>query len=221
MDDLSPAARAALRSYHADAALDPDARARVWRRVDADLAADVTPLRPPRRRLAALAVITGLAAALLFAVCDVRGLLTGARRDDADAAVYGAAPTRPLPARSRPAPASPPLARGPAPPPSSTPTPPTQRPAAPPSTLAAEVASLRAARSALDAGDPAGALRALERHAREFADGQMLEDRLRLRIEALCALGRAAEARREADAFLADHPRSTHAARVAALCRDP
>ncbi|HEY0135700.1 MAG TPA: hypothetical protein VGB85_16565 [Nannocystis sp.] len=79
---------------------------------------------------------------------------------------------------------------------------------------------MRQARAAIDAGAPEAALRALDKHAQEFAAGQMLEDRLRLRIEATCAVGRAEQARAQADEFLRDHPGSPHAARVRELCRD-
>ncbi|MBA3545749.1 MAG: hypothetical protein H0T76_04630, partial [Nannocystis sp.] len=87
--------------------------------------------------------------------------------------------------------------------------------------LAAEVALLRQARAALDDNDPEAALRALGEHANDFRTGQMLQDRQRLRIEALCALGHHEAARAEAETFLRTYPDSTHTARVRTLCRDP
>lgn len=242
MDELSPIAREALRRYHTAAGLDPAARARVWRDIDASLACE-PPRAAPVRRLVAASLLTALAAALVFAVCDVRGRLGETRRADSGAAVYEVSPATDRPAEPRvpaaieaappvvaPPVVAPPLVAPPlaAPGPALRPSRPPEggsagasdgAPAAEPD-LAAEVALMRQARAALDRGDPDAALRVLAEHAQDFAAGQMKEDRLRLRIEALCALGRRDRARAEADAFLRDHPGSTHTARVRGLCRD-
>ncbi|WAS95547.1 hypothetical protein [Nannocystis punicea] len=86
------------------------------------------------------------------------------------------------------------------------------------SSLAAELELLRRARAALDGGDAAGALQDLAGHERAFAAGQMLQDRLLLRMEALCALGKGRQARAEAAVFLRAYPGSTHIARVQTIC---
>jgi hypothetical protein len=67
--------------------------------------------------------------------------------------------------------------------------------------LVIESALLRRAHRALRAGDPHGALAILDAHAQAFPSGQMLEDRLTLRIEALCAAGDRSQARAEATAM--------------------
>ncbi|MCB9751578.1 MAG: hypothetical protein H6713_16515 [Myxococcales bacterium] len=61
------------------------------------------------------------------------------------------------------------------------------------------------------------ALARLAEHERAFAAGQLLEDRLALRAEALCALEDASGPRESAE-FLARYPRSPHAARVREAC---
>lgn len=234
MDELSDTARAALRRYHDAAGLAAAARTRVWRDIEESLACrpiDLERRRSDRRRhVVAGALVTALAAAVLFAVCDLRGRLAGPPRSDADAAVYESPPATPRAAEPRApetvttsvdiAPAS---VDSPATPVRAQPR---RREATNVGTtegadLAAEVALMRKARGALDDGDPAAALGALADHAERFAAGQMREDRLRLRVEALCALGRGEQARAEADAFLRDHPGSTHTARVRSLCREP
>lgn len=67
--------------------------------------------------------------------------------------------------------------------------------------LVIESALLRRAHRALRAGDPHAALAILDAHAQAFPSGQMLEDRLTLRIEALCAAGDRPQARAEASAM--------------------
>lgn len=227
MDELSPIAREALRTYHTAAGLDPTARARVWREIDASLARE--PRRVGWRRVVAASLFTALAAALVFAVCDVRGRLGDTRRADSGAAVYEVAPGIERPVERGAAAAveeTPTVAAVEAPKPAMRSSRPsregggTSTGAAAEPDLAAEVALMRQARVALDRGDPEAALRVLAEHAQAFAVGQMKEDRLRLRIEALCALGHRDRARAEADAFLRDHPGSTHRARVRGLCRD-
>ena len=87
-------------------------------------------------------------------------------------------------------------------------------------TLAAELELMRSARAALRRGDPDGALRTLTRHATEFADGQLLEDRKALRVQALCDAGRDDEARAAAQAFANAHPGSLHVGRVKKICEN-
>ncbi|MCY1013586.1 hypothetical protein OV079_50275 [Nannocystis pusilla] len=84
----------------------------------------------------------------------------------------------------------------------------------------AEMALLQEAQAALRSGQPAAALRVLERHAQDFAAGSMTEERQALRVLALCAAGEVARGADEAAVFLGAHPRSTYAARVASACLD-
>ncbi len=73
--------------------------------------------------------------------------------------------------------------------------------------LAEEVALLSRAETALHSGNAALALQVLGEHERKFRDGQLAEERIAARIQALCALGR----KTEADAQLAQlSPKSLH-----------
>jgi hypothetical protein len=65
--------------------------------------------------------------------------------------------------------------------------------------------------------DPAHALALSEQHARSYPHGRFNEDREEIAISALWALGQHAEGRTRAEAFLARHPRSLAAPRVARL----
>lgn len=84
--------------------------------------------------------------------------------------------------------------------------------------LRAELVLIAKARQALRAEDPRRALEVLDAHARAFPQGQMREDRLVLRIEALCAAGKAPQASAEARLFLRGYPGSAHAQRVRDAC---
>lgn len=86
--------------------------------------------------------------------------------------------------------------------------------------LLAEMALVHEARQALRGDRPARALELLDAHARAFPAGQMREDRQVLRIEALCATGKAPQARAEAALFLRAFPGSAHAQRVRASCAE-
>lgn len=84
--------------------------------------------------------------------------------------------------------------------------------------LQAELVLIGKARQALRADDPRRALEVLDAHARAFPQGQMREDRLVLRIEALCAAGKGPQASAEARLFLRGYPGSAHAQRVRDAC---
>jgi hypothetical protein len=84
--------------------------------------------------------------------------------------------------------------------------------------LELEMRLLADAQVALAGGQPTRALALLEEHARRFPAGVLLEERLAARVAALCAVGRAVDARQEADAFLLARPRSPLADRVRAPC---
>ena len=70
------------------------------------------------------------------------------------------------------------------------------------------------ARSALRAGNAAYALQLVESAASRFPLGTLIQEREALRIEALVALGRTAEATTRARAFAAAYPKSPHLGRV-------
>jgi hypothetical protein len=82
-------------------------------------------------------------------------------------------------------------------------------------TLEAELALLEVARSAA----PEAALAALERHRVEFQHGMLADERELLRVETLCALGRASEANTVAESFLNAHPSSPLRSRIEAACQ--
>jgi len=74
--------------------------------------------------------------------------------------------------------------------------------------LAAERALLDVARSALARGEAAEALAAADRHAREYPDGALAEEREAIAIKALVALGRRDEARARLRELERKHPNS-------------
>jgi hypothetical protein len=86
------------------------------------------------------------------------------------------------------------------------------------SSLAAELALLREVHGALRDGDAPRAERWIDEHAARFPDGVLREEREAARVLSLCAKGRTAEARAEADRFLAANPRSVQADRVRGSC---
>ncbi len=73
-----------------------------------------------------------------------------------------------------------------------------------------ERAVIDQARVALRRARPADAMVALMNHSRRFGDGQLVEERDRLTIEALVALGRVPEAKSKAEQFKAAYPSSIH-----------
>jgi len=91
-------------------------------------------------------------------------------------------------------------------------------PAAGPTTVDAEAALLRSADTELKAGRADHALALLDRHATQFSNGVLTEEREAERVVVLCALGRKQEARDAAAAFLTTRPRSPQAARIRASC---
>ncbi|MBL8972033.1 MAG: hypothetical protein JNK56_15730, partial [Myxococcales bacterium] len=113
-----------------------------------------------------------------------------------------APPPPPVPAASPPATMpAPPLA------------PASARPTRSADRLAAEVALLDRAHASLGAGDVDAALGLLATHARDFADGALIDLREAARVQALCSAGRLAEAEAAALALLAAYPGSAVAQR--------
>ena len=88
-----------------------------------------------------------------------------------------------------------------------------------PATLTEEVAALDAARSALAAGNPKGALAQLDRYDSKLRGARLRTEALLLRSEALAADGRKAAAAELAREFLSTYPNSPLADRARALAR--
>ena len=88
------------------------------------------------------------------------------------------------------------------------------------SDLAAETELFREIQLALANGRGAVALRLVAEHERDFPRGSFRLEREVLRARALCRLGRRAEARQAAEAFVKKHPRSSLASRMKKICVD-
>jgi hypothetical protein len=84
--------------------------------------------------------------------------------------------------------------------------------------LADEIRLVSSARRALRSGDATGALHTLDEHARGFPEGALTTEASAVRVLALCALGRAGEARALAQTWLATSPRSPLASAVRRSC---
>ena len=100
------------------------------------------------------------------------------------------------------------------------PEPTTVQPAPRTTTLAAEMRLLAKANSAMRAGDPAGALRVLDEHRRDYPSGQLAPERDYKRAVATCELGRGEEARSIAAAFLRAHPKSPLRSKAESVCSE-
>ncbi|MEM6990481.1 MAG: hypothetical protein AAF721_08290 [Myxococcota bacterium] len=87
-----------------------------------------------------------------------------------------------------------------------------------PSTLAEETRLLAEARAHLRSAKPTSALEPLTEHARRFPKGQLSEDRMVLRAQALCESGDKAAGLREAAALKRAFPASSHLPRVRRAC---
>lgn len=84
--------------------------------------------------------------------------------------------------------------------------------------LARELKLIDAAQAALDRGDAQEALVWTERHAREFATGQLRDVRLAARVRALCALDRIDAARRTRTHLQRDFPDSNVTRALSSQC---
>lgn len=96
---------------------------------------------------------------------------------------------------------------------------PQEAPTAMPDALAQELKLMQRARRAIDAGTPKAALSILAEHRRRFSSGQLREDRMALRVVALCASGNNTTGAREANAFARAFPKSHHLGRVRSSCK--
>lgn len=81
-----------------------------------------------------------------------------------------------------------------------------------------EQALMNLARIAVREGRFAPALQLLNRHAKMFPHGLLIEERDMLQVVAACRAGRGDQSRRLAKAFLTAHPRSFHRTTVATIC---
>ncbi|MGC4090005.1 MAG: hypothetical protein QM756_19375 [Polyangiaceae bacterium] len=84
--------------------------------------------------------------------------------------------------------------------------------------LAEEVAILSKATSELHAGRAANALKKLDEHRRKFPNGLLAQERAAARVQALCALGRSAEARPELERLARVAPQSPNTLRAKQVC---
>src|SRR4029079_2443563 len=91
-------------------------------------------------------------------------------------------------------------------------------PAAKDSTLSEEAALLQRAERALAAHAPTAALTVLSEHERRFPTGALREEREAARVLAFCALGRVADARSLARAFVSAAPGSVLVPRLERSC---
>lgn len=82
--------------------------------------------------------------------------------------------------------------------------------------LAREVALLSRATTALRAGNPALALKALDEHQHRFPNGALSEERRAARARALCSLGRMEEGRRQLSQLTPGTPASALAEQLCA-----
>ncbi len=127
----------------------------------------------------------------------------------AEPALPVVAPTEPTPASTdAPQTATPPASEPPKKPP----------PEPPASDLAEETRLLARARARLRAGSPDEALAPLGEHARRFPKGQLAEDRMVLRAQALCEAGKREDGRKAVAALRKAFPSSSHLPRVQRAC---
>lgn len=245
-----PRGHAMLRTYRsAKAPPAPDRRA-LWARIEASLDAGAPgpSLEPrveprPRPHTRPLAPVLGVIVAVAAVAVAALALRPGQARDAVtrrapSAAVHQPEPREPSQAVTTPRAEAPAEARAASPGPAVEPAGGRRRATAsagrePPApaaedpaveatdALMAELALVREARNALRSESPARALELLDAHARAYPTGQMREDRLALRVEALCAAGKAAQARAEATLLQRAYPGSAHAQRVRATCAEP
>lgn len=95
----------------------------------------------------------------------------------------------------------------------------TKRVEAPPaSTLAAENALLQQARDAMKEGEPKRALDLVVAHAEAYPTSALADPRAVVRVEALCALGKAPQARAEAKLLLQRRPQMAARKRIERTC---
>lgn len=225
-DDLRGDAQRMLAMWRDAQDMPADARARVRRRLEAHAEPSVA-----RTSTRTWTIAFALAAAIVLAwwVSTLGDHRAQAQRDPAreqasDRAQGDAPAIAPTPAELPQTPAEPPSIEPPSAAPAIDPAP-VQRPRATSSptpeitasTLAREKALIQQAWETVATGDPAGALRVVDTHAREFPEGVLAPERRAVAIVARCKRGDA-DAKERAQKWLATDPRSVHAARVRSAC---
>jgi hypothetical protein len=86
--------------------------------------------------------------------------------------------------------------------------------------LSDEIAILSRAETELHGGRPESALKALDEHERRFPNGVLTEERIAARSQALCALGRTAEADAQLARLARISPHSAHEERARQACHE-
>lgn len=87
-----------------------------------------------------------------------------------------------------------------------------------PDSLREEVRLLTAAEQQMNSGRAVDALKILAEHERRFAAGALAEERMAARAQALCALGRTAEAESELGKLAGAYPHSQHLEHARMVC---
>jgi outer membrane protein assembly factor BamD (BamD/ComL family) len=88
----------------------------------------------------------------------------------------------------------------------------------PADSLPEEVRLLTRAEQELKEGRTEDALKTLGEHEHRFSAGALSEERLAARVQALCTLGRGADARKELTRLARLYPRSPHIERARRFC---
>jgi hypothetical protein len=89
---------------------------------------------------------------------------------------------------------------------------------APSDSLSEEVRLLSRAEEQLNGGLAEDALKTLAEHERRFSAGALAEERMAAQVQALCALGRTAEAKSDLTRLMHAYPRSAHLDRARRVC---
>jgi len=242
-DGPSPAVKAALAALQAEDDMPADARARVWDRLAADVAAGDLADRTGRRWRSGVVIGLALAAGVVLALAGLRGAAVPvAGGGAAPAAQYGGetAGSQPVQRRGGGAPAvvapvaevTPVVEVAPVVEPAVAPEPTDRSPRTGRKrqvvavdaevegpALGREAALLQQAQAALAGSRASEALAHLATYDREFgASGVLRPEHDGLRAVALCAAGRVEEGRAAADSFLRAHAGSVQAERVRGAC---
>lgn len=239
MNDEPITSRELITAYRSQVRPSAAARERMLRTItDPRRAAPASPtaLAAPARPTA---VWLALAAALVLVGLSTY-LLAGARHDahvapadmmmapqalpqTSDAVTTARDPGESSPAEPLPTPVAPPTVDSPAIDPSPAPAvdPPRPRltPRAEPTgdQVLAELALIQSIKEALDRDQPQQALALVDRHARSFARGTLIEEREALRVVALCDADDPRGSRAQ-EKFLSNYPRSAYRDRVRGAC---
>jgi hypothetical protein len=234
MSEHDPDATELLRAGRSAFRPDPADRDRVYASLSAALGASIPPAgAPPTGRTGGGTGASHLPARLYWVAGGLAAIVMGAGL--VVVPHLGARAPAPAPAHRAPDSLPPPVEAPAAAPASSAGVPVTEttppsrgnglaRPAArssthPPSdSLSEEVRLLSEAEEQLNRGLADDALKTLAEHERRFPTGALAEERMAARVQALCALGRTAEARSDLARLTRVNPRSAHLDRARRIC---